>query len=124
MLQEARDKGFENALCCDALGNVAEFASANAFMVKDGTVLTPAANGTFLNGVTRRRVIGLLRDAGTSVEEVTLGYDDFRGADEIFATGNYAKVMPVIKFEERNLQPGPITTKARKLYWEFAHSGA
>ncbi|MBL4646036.1 MAG: branched chain amino acid aminotransferase [Hyphomicrobiales bacterium] len=122
MLQEARDKGFDNALCCDALGNVAEFASANAFMVKDGKVLTPSANGTFLNGVTRQRVMGLLRGAGTEVLETTLSYDDFRGADEIFSTGNYAKVMPIIKFEERDMQPGPITAKARELYWEFAHS--
>ena len=104
------------------LGNVAEFATANAFLVKDGKVATPVPNGTFLNGVTRQRVIGLLRGAGLDVFETTLSYDDFRNADEIFSTGNYSKIMPVTRFEDREFQPGPVSAKARQLYWEFAHS--
>ena len=43
------------------LGNIAELANANVFMVKDGVVFTPAPSGTFLDGITRRRVTGLLR---------------------------------------------------------------
>ena len=46
------------------LGNVAELGTANVFMAKDGVVFTPAPNGTFLNGITRQRVIKLLRDDG------------------------------------------------------------
>src|SRR3546814_10567161 len=52
-LKEAHDKGFENAVMLDPIGNVAEFATANLFMAKDGVVHTPAPNGTFLNGITR-----------------------------------------------------------------------
>ena len=48
-------------------------------------------------------------------------YDDFADADEIFSTGNYAKVMPVMRIDERALQPGPLYRKARELYWAFAH---
>jgi branched-chain amino acid aminotransferase len=121
-LLEARSRGFDNALVRDMLGNVAETASSNVFMVKDGVVLTPAPNRSFLAGVTRRRVIALLRDAGVEVEETALTVDDFRDADEIFSTGNYAKVVPITRIEERELQPGPIHNKARKLYWEWAHS--
>jgi branched-chain amino acid aminotransferase len=65
-------------------GNVAEFANSNAFLVKDGVAFTPAPNGTFLNGVTRQRVIGLLRADGVEVIEATLRYEDFLAADEIF----------------------------------------
>ena len=123
-IREARAKGFDNALVCDMLGNVAETATSNIFLAKDGVVRTPAANGTFLNGITRQRVIGLLRQSGAAVEEATLRYEDFAQADEIFSSGNYSKVVPAIRIDERNLQPGPVFRKARELYWDFAHSRA
>jgi len=121
-LIEARARGFDNCLSCDALGNVAELATANIFMAKDGVVFTPIANGTFLAGITRTRVIALLRQAGTTVVEKTLRYGDFETADEIFSTGNYSKVSPVARIDERPLQPGPFYRKARELYWAYAHA--
>lgn len=119
--QEAHSRGFDNALVLDMLGNVAELANSNIFMVKDGKVFTPATNGTFLSGITRRRVILLLRAAGYEVEETTLLPKHFMEADEIFSTGNYSKVMPVTRFEDRSFQPGPVAAWARELYWDFAH---
>lgn len=121
-LIEAAKRGFDNCLMCDMLGNVAEFANSNAFLVKDGVVFTPAPNGTFLNGVTRQRVIGLLRADGVEVVETTLAYADFLGADEIFSTGNFQKVAPISRIDDRELQAGPIYKRARSLYWDFAHS--
>lgn len=105
----------------DMLGNVAETANSNIFMVKDGVVHTPVANGTFLDGITRQRVISLLRHSGATVMESTLRYADFLAADEIFSTGNFAKVAPIIRIDDRRLEPGPLYARARKLYWEFAH---
>jgi branched-chain amino acid aminotransferase len=121
-LAEARSRGFDNCVLCDMLGNVAELGTANVFIAKDGVVFTPAPNGTFLNGITRQRVTKLLRDAGITVIETTLKYGDLESADEIFSTGNYSKVTPVIRIGERSLQPGPLYRKARALYWEFAHA--
>ena len=121
-LAEAAARGFQNALMLDMLGNVAEFGNSNVFMAKDGVVFTPVPNGTFLNGITRQRVIGLLRADGVTVVETTLRYADFLAADEIFSTGNFAKVAPVIRIDERELKPGPLYTRARKLYWDFAHA--
>jgi branched-chain amino acid aminotransferase len=105
------------------LGNVAELATANIFTVKDGVAYTPATNGTFLAGITRARVIGLLRAAGIMVVESTLRYSDLQTADEIFSTGNYIKVSPVTRLDDRDLQPGPIYRRARELYWDYAHAG-
>lgn len=122
MLREANAAGFKNAIVCDALGNVAETATSNIMMVKDGEIFTPAPNGTFLNGITRKRMTRLLQDAGKLVHESTLTLDDFRTADEIFATGNIAKVTPVTQLEERNLQAGPIAKLAREAYWDWAAS--
>ena len=104
------------------LGNVAELATANIFIGKDGVVFTPMPNGTFLNGITRQRMIKLLRGAGISVIESTLKYRDLETADEIFSTGNYSKVSPVTRIGDRSLQPGPLYRKVRALYWEFAHA--
>lgn len=123
-LIEAAKRGFDNCLMRDMLGNIAEFANSNAFLVKDGVVFTPAANGTFLNGVTRQRVIGLLRADGIEVVETTLVYEDFMKADEIFSTGNFQKVAPMSRIDDRELQPGPLFKRARALYWDFAHSRA
>jgi branched-chain amino acid aminotransferase len=119
---EARSRGFDNCLMCDMLGNVAELATANIFMAKDGVLFTPASNGSFLAGITRARVIGLLREAGVTVVETTLQYADFSSADEIFSSGNYTKVSPVTRIDGRSLQPGPFYQKARALYWDYAHS--
>jgi branched-chain amino acid aminotransferase len=121
-LFEAHARGFDNAVVCDMLGNVAELATSNIFMVKKGVVLTPVPNGTFLAGITRQRVIGLLCEAGVKVVETSLTYQNFRTADEIFSTGNYSKVVPVTRIDDRSLPFGPIYAKARELYWEFAHS--
>lgn len=122
MLREAADRGFDNALVQDALGNVAELATANVFMAKDGVAATPIPNGTFLNGVTRQRVIDLLRRDGVRVEERVLTVEDFRVADEIFSTGNMGKVLPIVGFDDRPLRPGPVFHRARALYWDWAHA--
>src|SRR5687767_8303554 len=119
---EAKSRGFDNALVRDMLGNVAETGTSNIFLVKDGHVLTPAPNGTFLSGITRARTISLLADYGFQTSERTLCIRDFLEADEIFSTGNHSKVVPVTRIEDRHLQPGPVAKKARELYWEWAHS--
>ena len=119
---EAKNRGFDNALVLDMLGNVAETGTSNIFLVKDGHVMTPAPNGTFLSGITRSRTISLLGDYGFRTTEKTLSVRDFLEADEIFSTGNHSKVVPVTRIENRDLQPGPVAKKARELYWEWAHS--
>ncbi len=124
MLQEAHAKGFANALVADAMGNVAETATANIFMVRDGEVFTPIPNGTFLAGITRARHITNLRADGMTVHETVLTFDDFHDADEVFMSGNMAKVTPVTAFEDTQYQMGPVTRRAREMYWDWAASAA
>lgn len=124
MLREARAKGFGNALVADVMGNVAEAATANVFMVRDGEVFTPIANGTFLAGITRARHMENLRADGVKVHETVLGYDDFRDADEVFLSGNMNKVTPVTAFDDTSYQVGPVTRRVREMYWDWAASEA
>jgi len=124
MLTEVRARGFANALVADAMGNVAETATTNVFMVKDREVFTPIANGTFLAGITRARHISNLRADGVKVHETVLTFDDFRSADEVFLSGNMSKITPVTAFEDRQYQVGPFTRKTREMYWDWAASTA
>ncbi|WP_238366790.1 branched-chain amino acid aminotransferase [Mesobacterium pallidum] len=124
MLREVRARGFGNALVADAMGNVAEAATANVFMVRDGEVFTPIANGTFLAGITRARHLENLRADGVTVHETVLGFDDFRAADEVFLSGNMNKVTPVTAFEDTSYQVGPVTRRVREMYWDWAASSA
>jgi branched-chain amino acid aminotransferase len=122
-LREALGKGFDNAVVLDPSGNVAELTTSNIFTVKDGVAVTPIPNGTFLAGITRARVMQLLRHAGVPVQERTLRWAEVLDADEAFSAGNYGKVLPVNRVERRDLQPGPVYHRAREMYWEFAHGG-
>jgi branched-chain amino acid aminotransferase len=122
MLKEARGRGFGNALVADALGNVAETATANVFAVMDGAVFTPIPNGTFLAGITRARHIENMRREGIEVHETVMTFDDFHAADEVFLSGNLMKVTPVSAFEDTQYKPGPVTERVRQMYWDWAHS--
>ena len=124
MLVEARSKGFTNALVADALGNVAETATANVFAVKDGEVFTPIPNGTFLAGITRARHIKNMRADGIVVHEEVMDFDQFHDADEVFLSGNMMKVTPVTAFDDTQYQAGPITRRVLEMYWDWAASDA
>jgi branched-chain amino acid aminotransferase len=121
-LKAARAQGFNNAVMLDPWDNVAEFASANLWIVRDGLVQTPAPNGTFLNGLTKQRVAGLLRDDGYTIEEAALSYQDVLAADEVFSTGNYGKVMPCTRLDDREFPIGPVFKRAKDLYFEYANN--
>lgn len=126
MMAEARAKGFLNALVADATGNVAETASSNIFMVRDGVVFTPIPNGTFLAGITRARHLANLRAEGIEVHETVLSFEDFHQADEVFMSGNMSKVTPVSAFDDTRYEVGgngnPVTQRVRDMYWDWAAS--
>lgn len=119
ILREASARGFDNAIVLDSKGKIAEFAVANLWIVRDGVVLTPELNGTFLNGITRRRVMQLLRDDGIEVREASLTPQDVLDADEVFSTGNYGKVLHCNRIDDRHYAHGPIETRAHELYMAY-----
>ncbi len=57
------------------------------------------------------------------LHETVLTFDDFRAADEVFLSGNMMKVTPVTQFDDTHYQVGPVTRRARELYWDWALSG-
>ncbi|MNT35956.1 Branched-chain-amino-acid aminotransferase [compost metagenome] len=79
-------------------------------------------NGTFLNGITRRRVLALLKADGIDVQERSLTRADVEEADEVFSSGNYGKVVHVNRVEARALEYGPLARRAHQLYMDYAES--
>jgi branched-chain amino acid aminotransferase len=120
--REAEGRGFEAAVMRDPWDNIAEFAFANLWIVKNGVALTPTDNKTFLAGITRWRTMKLLNEAGIEAREATLGARDLEEADEIFSSGNYGKIVPCTRYEDRQLNTGPVAQLAKRRYFEWAET--
>ena len=124
VIREAKAKGFDNALVCDALGNVAETGTANVFMAKDGVVLTPAAERHV-----PERDHPPARDPAPArrrrpVVEGTLRYEDFAERGRDLHLGQLLEGHAGPAHRRPRPQPGPFYRRARELYWDFAHSRA
>jgi len=105
---KAEAEGFQDALMLDWRGQVAEATGANVFMAKDGKLHTPTPD-CFLDGITRRTVIDLARQAGIEVIERAIQPEELKGADEMFLTGTAAEVTPIGEIDGLHFQVGPIT---------------
>ncbi|GGB35088.1 branched chain amino acid aminotransferase [Roseibium aquae] len=104
---EAERKGYADALMLDWRGQVAEATGANVFFVKDGKIHTPTPD-CFLDGITRRTVIGLARDRGIEVIERVIMPDELEGFEQCFLTGTAAEVTPVSEIGPHRFQVGEI----------------
>jgi branched-chain amino acid aminotransferase len=107
--KHAADKaGYQDALMLDYRGYVAEATGANIFFVKDGVIHTPTPD-CFLDGITRRTVMGLAKDAGYEVVERHIQPEELSTFSECFLTGTAAEVTPVSEIAEHRFTPGDIS---------------
>ncbi len=104
---DAEGAGYDDALMLDWRGQIAETTGANIFLVQDGVLHTPIPD-CFLDGITRRTVIGLAKDHGMEVIERVLMPDEFERTDEVFITGTAVEVTPVGEIDDFNFQVGPV----------------
>lgn len=104
----AERKGYADALMLDWRGQVAEATGANVFFVKDGELHTPTPD-CFLDGITRRTVIGLAHDRQIKVNERAIMPAEMEGFEQCFITGTAAEVTPVAEIGPYNFEVGDIT---------------
>lgn len=116
--QQAEAEGFDDALMLDFRGLVAEATGANIFLTIDGELHTPIAD-CFLDGITRRTVIGLARAEGLKVVERYIDPSDLSLAEEVFLTGTAAEITPVGEIEGIFFKPGHITELLSQRYSEL-----
>lgn len=118
-LFDAYDKGAETALILDKNGHIAEGPGFNVFLVKDGSLRTPAFG--VLPGITRRTVLDLCAEIGLPAAAANISCDDIKKADEVFITSTAGGIMPVTRIDETTIskgQVGSITRQLTDLYWE------
>ena len=104
----AEAEGYDDALMLDWRGRIAEGTGANIFFVKDGVIRTPDPD-CFLNGITRRKVIGLAKERGYKVIERAIMPDELPKFSEVFLTGTAAEVTPVSEIDQFRFKPGKIS---------------
>lgn len=104
----AEDKGYADALMLDWRGQVAEATGANVFFVKDGVLHTPTPD-CFLDGITRRTVIGLAKRRGYEVVERAIMPEEMEGFEQCFLCGTAAEVTPVSEVGPYRFEVGEIT---------------
>lgn len=104
-------------------GKVTEGTSSNAYIVKDGKVITRGLSNNILAGCTRRALFRLAKEKGVTLEERAFTPDEAYAADEAFLTSASNFVMPIVEIDNKRVgggQPGPVTRKLRELFLEEA----
>ncbi len=122
-LQEALECGYDEALLLDAEGFVMEGSGENVFIVRDGVLYTPDLTSA-LDGITRRTIIQLAREADIEVVEKRITRDEVYIADEAFFTGTAAEVTPIREVDGRTIgegRRGPVTTLLQRMYFDAVH---
>ncbi len=115
---QASKAGYDEALMLDPHGHVATCNSTHFFIVREGEVWTSSGDYC-LDGITRRNVINLCRDAGIPVYEKNFSVSQAYGAEESFVTGTFAGLTPVIDIDGRRIGEGslgPVTARLQSLY--------
>lgn len=100
-------------------GTVTEGSSTNAFIVKEGVLMTHPANNLILNGITRQVVLKIAREAGIETREEAFTVDELYQADEVFFTSTTQEITPVIKVDDTIIDEGNIGSVTSKLQAMF-----
>jgi branched-chain amino acid aminotransferase len=119
-MQEALRRGpYFEAIMRNFRGELSECSQSNLFLVKDGTVRTPALDAGLLAGITREFVEEVAVESGIPMADSVLGDDDLFGADEAFLTSTSKEIVPIVRVDDRTIgfgRPGPITLRLLDAY--------
>lgn len=102
-------------------GFVTEGTSNNAYIVKDGKIITRERSHDILHGITRAAVLRFAAEAQMQVEERNFTVAEAQAADEAFITSASTFVMPVVEIDGAELgdgTPGPVAIRLREIYLE------
>lgn len=122
----AKAKGADDAWLVED-GKVTEGSSNNAYIVKDGKIITRELSHDILHGITRASVLRLAREAQMQIEERGFSIEEAQAADEAFVTSASAFVMPVVEIDGAAVgegKPGKIAARLREIYLEESRKTA
>ena len=119
-LQPKRKEAGAAEVLYHAGGRMLECATSNAFIVKDGTVITPSDN--ILPGITRKVALALAHEAGYPVEERAITLDELFAADEAFITSSFKDIVPIVAVDSKIIGSGTLGPVTRGLMARFARA--
>jgi len=118
-VQDARNRGYDEALLLNQQGFIAEGSGQNIFIVKDNIIYTNDVDASILVGITRNSIIEMGKDLNYSVEITDLTQEMLLNADEAFFTGSATEVTPIATVNDKpigNGKPGAITLILKDMY--------
>ena len=123
-VQDARERGYDEALLLNQNGNIAEGSGQNIFIVKDNKVITNGENASILMGITRETIIQLSKDMGIEVQIIDITQEMLLNADEAFFTGTASEITPIASIDDVPFgdgTPGQITLQLKEKYLNIIH---
>jgi len=118
--QEAKAKGYDEALLLDMNNHVAEAPGANVFFEKDGRLFTPAA-GNILPGITRATVIELCQEMGVPVIEKFFTIEELKNADTAFFCGTAAEIVGIESLDDEKFPMPWNQSVSRQIQEAYKH---
>ena len=118
--QEAKKKGYDEAILLDMKGNVSEAPGENIFIVKNNEIITPPISSSALKGITRDAILKMCRDLRHKSKIRIIKKNELFLADEIFLSGTAAEITPIISINHKKVGNGKVGITTKKLMLEYS----
>lgn len=119
-IDDAVEKGYDEAILLDVDGYLAEAAAENLFLVRNEALFTNDERNSILLGITRDSIIQIARDLGYTVTIAPLRAADIASADEVFLTGTAAEIVPVCEVDDNKIGDGHCGKITRRIQEQFS----
>ena len=119
--QDAKQRGFNEAILLDQSDYVSEAPGENIFLVKNNELITPSLNSSALNGITRKSIIAIAKDMGLKSKVRKVGKNELKVADEIFLSGTAAEITPVIQIDKRRISDSKVGNITKSLITAYSN---
>ena len=119
--QDAKQRGFDEAILLDQSGNVSEAPGENIFLVKNNELITPPLTSSALNGITRKSIITIAKDMGFKTKVRKVSKKELKLADEIFLSGTAAEITPVIQIDKKRIKASKVGNITKLLMTAYSN---
>ena len=106
--QDAKHRGFDEAILLDQSENVSEAPGENIFLVKSNRLVTPSLSSSALDGITRKSIITLAKDMKLKIKVRKVSKKELKLADEIFLSGTAAEITPIVTIDKKKIGDGKV----------------
>ena len=119
--QDAKQRGFDEAILLDQSGDVSEAPGENIFLVKNNELITPPLNSSALDGITRKSIITIAKDMGLKSKVRKVSKNELKLADEIFLSGTAAEITPIIKIDKKRIRSSKVGNTTKLLMTAYSN---